>query len=97
MNITTEERQILAHGIIESDDWIAKTNGSEFEGEITKQLERLRPLWEVEKDKAGYKTAAQKVVVRPVQTPEPTIMEILEQLHTTLELQTAKDKAMAKK
>lgn len=58
--VTDYEKKILAHGIIEVDEWIARTEGDRYESEIKYQLDRNRPLYEAEKNDPGYKTAAQK-------------------------------------
>jgi hypothetical protein len=58
--ITDEQKAILAHGIIEVDSWLERTIGSPYEHEIKYQLNRLTPLYEAEKDKPDYKTAAEK-------------------------------------
>lgn len=64
--ITDTQKKILAHGIIEVDDWLARTIGSPFEHEIQYQLERLTPLYEAEKDDPNYKTAAEKAADMPI-------------------------------
>ena len=58
--VTDYEKLILAHGIIEIDDWLARTTGGEFESEIDRQIERLQPLYEAEKDKPGYRNAYER-------------------------------------
>ena len=59
-DITDEEYKILSHGIAEVDSWLLRTNGSEYESEIGRLIEKFRPLYEAEIKNPDYKTAAEK-------------------------------------
>ncbi len=60
MELTNEERETLAHVVLDPDAWVAHALEHGGEAAVTAKIERWRPVYESEKAKPDYKNRSQR-------------------------------------
>jgi hypothetical protein len=60
MELSTEDRAILAHVVIDPDAWVAHAIETVGEQAVTAKIEKYRADYLAQKDLAGYKTRAER-------------------------------------
>jgi len=82
MELTQEERDILAHVVIDPDAWVEHALKTVGEKAVTAKVERWRPVYLTEKDLPDYKNRAERdaiEAIKPVPTAEEEALAISEQ------------------
>ncbi len=82
MALTTEQRAILAHTVVDPDAWMAhavETFGADATTMLENKVARIKPEYEAEKAKPAYKTRAERDAEAAVVVP----LTILQQLAAT--------------
>ena len=60
MELSIEDKAILAHVVIDPDAWVSHALTTVGERAVTAKIERWRPHYEAEKDKPGYMNRVQR-------------------------------------
>ena len=60
MNLTAEDKAILAHVVTDPDAWVSHALVTVGEDAVTAKIERWRPHYEAEKDKPDYKNRVER-------------------------------------
>ena len=76
MELTQEDRAILAHVVVDPDAWVAHALATVGESAVTAKIERWRPVYLTEKDKPDYKNrVARDAVEEAARQPTPEQIE----------------------
>jgi len=79
MALTSEQRVILAHEVVDPDAWLAhavETFGDDATAMLKNKVARIKPKYDAEKAKPAYKTRAERDAEAAVVVP-PTIAQQL--------------------
>jgi len=60
MNLSTEDRAILAHVVVDPDAWVTHALATVGEGAVTAKIEKYRDDYMAKKDLPGYQTRAER-------------------------------------
>jgi len=60
MEILKEDRAILAHVVVDPDEWVAHALATVGEGAVTAKIAKYKPDYLAQKDTPGYKTRAER-------------------------------------
>jgi len=90
MELTQEDKAILAHVVVDPDDWAAHALATVGESAVTAKIERWRPVYKMEKVKPGYKNRAERDLEE-----EDSLKPTVEQIMAQEKIKKAKDDLLA--
>ena len=98
MELTQEERDILAHVVVDPDAWVAHAVSVRGEEQAVKDLAakvaRWKPEYEKAKESIDYKTRAERDAIENIK-PVPTEEQLYEAQIKTKEAEILKRQAIA--
>lgn len=60
MILSAEDKAVLAHVVVDSDEWVAHALATVGESAVTAKIEKYRAEYLAQKDLPGYKTRAER-------------------------------------
>lgn len=72
MEISAEDKAILAHVVIDPDAWVDHALATVGEWAVTAKIERWRPIYLIEKDKPDYRNRAEREALAEIAELPPT-------------------------
>jgi hypothetical protein len=75
MELTQEDRNILAHVILDTDAWVAHSLSTVGESAVTAKIERWRTEYLAQKDLPGYMSRAERDAAEAANKPDLSAQE----------------------
>lgn len=78
MQLSNEDRAILAHIVIDPEAWVTHAIATAGEKTVTAKIERWKPIYLAEKVKPDYKNRAERdKIEKDLQAPTPEQVETM--------------------